>query len=442
MTKDMTADSPLKLIFNFTLPLIFGNLFQQFYSMVDAVVVGRFLGKEALAAVGSTGSLNFMIIGFCMGICSGFAIPIAQCFGSKQIDDLKRYVGNIVWLTIISAAVLTAVTVIFCRPMLIAMNTPADILDDAYIFIVIIFAGIPATFFYNILASILRALGDSKTPVVFLVISSALNIVLDLLLVLVIPMGVAGAGIATGTSQVVAGVACLLFIRKRFDILHISRDDLKPREEYIKYLLSMGLPMGLQISITAIGSVILQVSVNTLGSLAVASMTAANKISCFFTCAYDALGIAMSTYGGQNVGARRKDRLTPGLRAGMLIGCGYSILALLVLIFLGKPMTTLFVSSTETQIIANAYECLVINAAFYIPLTGVNVFRLLIQGMGYSRVAVFAGVCEMTARGLTGLFLVPALGFTAACFASPIAWVLADCFLVPAYFHVLKHVQN
>lgn len=440
MTKDMTSGSPMKLLFHFTLPLIFGNLFQQFYSMVDAVVVGRFLGKEALAAVGSTGSLNFMIIGFCLGICSGFAIPIAQCFGSKQLDDLKRYVGNIVWLTIISAAVLTIVTVLFCRPMLVAMNTPPDILNGAYAYIVIIFAGIPATFFYNILASILRALGDSKTPVLFLVISSVINIVLDLLLVIVIPMGVAGAAVATVTAQVVSGVACLVFIRKRFAILCISREDAKPRGEYIKHLLAMGLPMGLQISITAIGSVILQVSVNTLGSLAVASMTAASKISCFFTCAYDALGVAMSTYGGQNVGACRKERLTPGLRAGMLIGCGYSILALLLLIFLGKSMTTLFVSSSETAIIANAYECLVINAAFYIPLTAVNVFRLMIQGMGYSRIAVFAGVCEMTARGLTGLFLVPALGFTAACFASPIAWVLADCFLLPAYKHVLKSV--
>ncbi|WOC31663.1 MATE family efflux transporter [Caproicibacterium argilliputei] len=442
MTKDMTSGSPMNLLFHFTLPLIFGNLFQQLYSIVDAIVVGRFLGEKALAAVGSTGSLNFMIIGFCLGICSGFAIPIAQCFGAKQMEDLKRYVGNIIWLSVISAVVLTAVTVTFCRQILLAMNTPSDILESAYTFIVIIFAGIPATFFYNILASILRALGDSKTPVFCLVLSSVINIALDLLLIIVFPLGVAGAGIATVTAQLFSGFACLYFIRRRYAILRVSRDDVRPRGAYIKRLLAMGLPMGLQISITAIGSVILQVSVNALGSLAVAAMTAANKISCFFTCAYDALGVAMSTYGGQNVGARQKERLTPGLRAGLLIGVGYSILALLILILFGKPLASLFVSGSETEIISNAYECLVINAAFYIPLTGVNVFRLLIQGMGYSRVAVFAGVCEMTARALTGLFLVPVLGFTAACFASPIAWVLADCFLVPAYFHVLKQVSD
>lgn len=442
MTKDMTSGSPMKLVLNFSIPLIFGNLFQQFYSMVDTIIVGRFLGTNALAAVGSTGSINFFILGFCLGICSGFAIPVAQRFGSKDFQDLKRFVGNIVWLAGGFALLMTVLTVVLCRPILEAMSTPADIIDDAYHYIVVIFLGIPVIVFYNILAGLLRALGDSKTPVLFLVMASLLNIGLDLLLILVIPMGVAGAAWATVISQALSGVACFLFILKKFPLLHVARDDLKPRPRYMRRLLGMGVPMGLQSSITAIGSIILQTSVNGLGSIAVASITAASKLYMLFSCAFDALGIAMSTYGGQNIGAGKPERIGHGLRAGLLIGGVYSLLSFLLLFFFGKPLTLLFVDSSEALIIDQAYQYLVINAAFFLPLTGVNVFRLLIQGMGYSKLAVFAGVFEMVARGLTGLFLVPAFGFTAACFAGPIAWVMADGFLIPAYGRVMKHVKQ
>lgn len=442
MTKDMTSGSPMKLLLGFAVPLIFGNLFQQFYSMVDTIIVGRFLGTDSLAAVGSTGSLNFLIIGFCLGICSGFAIPVAQQFGSKNISELRRFVGNIVWLTVGFAAVLTLATVVFCRPMLVAMKTPENIIDEAYIYIVIIFAGIPCIFFYNILAGLLRALGDSKTPVLFLILASVINIVLDFLLVVVIPMGVAGASIATVIAQMVSGIACFIFIIKKFEILHVSKDDLKIRTEYMARLCGVGIPMGLQSSITAIGSILLQTSVNALGSVVVAAVTAASKLSMFFTCAFDAMGVAMSTYGGQNIGARRIDRLTPGLKAGMVIGSIYAMLALTITVAFGKPLSLLFVDGSEVEILDKAYQFLIINGAFYIPLAGVNIIRLLIQGMGYSKIAIFAGVCEMIARGMTGLVLVPAFGYTAACFASPIAWIMADLFLVPAYIKVMKHVQE
>ena len=441
MTKDMTTGSPMQLILRFTLPLVFGNVFQQFYSMVDTIIVGQFLGKGPLAEVGSTSSINFLIIGFCTGICSGFAIPIAQRFGAKDFVGLRRFLGNILWLTIAFSVVLTVLTVVLCRPLLELMQTPADIIDGAYIYIVIIFAGIPATMFYNILAGILRALGDSKTPVVFLALSSGINIVLDLLLVVVAQMGVAGAAVATVAAQAISGLCCLLFVRKRFEILRFSRDDARLRPDQIKTLIGMGLPMGLQFSITAIGSVILQTSVNGLGSDAVASVTAGSKLSLFFCCAFDALAVAMSTYGGQNIGAHKKERIAPGLRAGMIIGSVYAVIALLILLFLGRYLVLLFVDGGETGIIAQANQLLVTNACFYIPLTAVNVFRLLIQGMGFSKVAVFAGVCEMAARTLVGVFLVPVFGFSAACFASPIAWIFADCFLIPAYFAVMKRVD-
>ena len=442
MTKDMTVGSPMRLVVSFAIPLMFGNLFQQFYSMVDTVIVGRFLGTGPLAAVGSTGSVNFLILGFCLGVCAGFAIPVSQSFGSKDEGELKRYVGNIVWLAAVFSVLFAVVTVALCRPILEWMDTPADIIDDAYNYIVVIFLGIPVTVLYNTLASLLRALGDSRTPVVFLVMASVLNIGLDLFLILVIPMGVAGAAWATVISQALSGVACLVFIWKRFPLLHLSRDDLRPRLDHMARLLGMGLPMGLQLSITAIGSILLQTSVNGLGSVVVASVTASNKLQMLFACVFDALGVSMSTYAGQNIGAKKPDRLGPGVRSGMVIGSVYSLLALAVVLLFGRTMMLLFVDASETEIIRQAYQFLVIQAAFFIPLAGVNVFRLFIQGMGYSKVAMFAGCFEMVARSVFGLFLVPKFGFLLACFASPCAWILADAFLVPTFFKVLRHAKR
>ena len=442
MTKDMTVGSPMRLVVSFAIPLMFGNLFQQFYSMVDTVIVGRFLGTGPLAAVGSIGSVNFLILGFCLGVCAGFAIPVSQSFGSKDERELKRYVGNIVWLAAVFSVLFAVVTVALCRPILEWMDTPADIIDDAYNYIVVIFLGIPVTVLYNTLASLLRALGDSRTPVVFLVMASVLNIGLDLFLILVIPMGVAGAAWATVISQALSGVACLVFIWKRFPLLHLSRDDLRPRLDHMARLLGMGLPMGLQLSITAIGSILLQTSVNGLGSVVVASVTASNKLQMLFACVFDALGVSMSTYAGQNIGAKKPDRLGPGVRSGMVIGSVYSLLALAVVLLFGRTMMLLFVDASETEIIRQAYQFLVIQAAFFIPLAGVNVFRLFIQGMGYSKVAMFAGCFEMVARGVFGLFLVPKFGFLLACFASPCAWILAGAFLVPTFFKVLRHAKR
>lgn len=442
MTKDMTTGNPSRLIINFAVPLIFGNLFQQLYSMVDTIIVGRILGTGALAAVGSTGSVNFLILGFCTGLCLGTAIPVAQSFGSKDFGELRRFVGNTVWLSSFVAVAVAGVTVLLCRDILKWMSTPADIIDDAYRYIVVIFAGIPASFLYNILAGLLRAMGDSRTPVVFLVIASVLNIGLDLLFILAIPMGVAGAALATVISQLMSGMACFAFIAKKFDILHLSRDDLRPRSGYLRRLAEVSVPLGLQNSITAIGSVILQTSVNNLGSAAVASITAANKVSFLFNSGFDALSSAMANYSGQNMGAHRLDRIRQGVRVGMGIGAAYSVAVFGILFFAGRPLCLLFLDSGETVILSQAYRFLLVNAMFYISLTAIYVFRTSIQGMGFSTIAMCNGIFEMAARGLTGLFLVPAFGFSAACLASPIAWIMADCYLLPAYFVVMRRVQR
>lgn len=441
-TKDMTSGSTMKLILGFAVPLLMGMLFQQVYSLVDTIIVGRFLGVSALAAVGATGSINFLIVGFCQGICNGFALPVAQRFGAKDYDGLRKYVGNSAVLSIIFGGAITLITVIACRPILELMQTPADIIDLSYHYIVVIFAVIPAIMLYNILSAYLRSLGDSITPVIFLVLSAGLNIGLDLLFIVTFHWGVFGAAFATVLSQAVSGILCLILIIKKFDLLHLKREDWKLDWGYSRYLLIMGLPMGLQYSITAIGSVILQASVNTLGSTAVASMTAGSKISMFVVCPFDALGSTMATFGGQNVGAGRLDRLGRGLRSAVILGAIYSALILVVLIFFGRDLILLFVSAKEAAVIAQAKQFLVTNAAFYLMLALVNIVRFLIQGMGFSGFAVFAGVFEMVARTLVGLVFVPIFGFTAACFASPLAWVFADCFLIPAFFHCRKKLQN
>lgn len=442
MVKDMTQGSPRKLILSFAVPLILGNLFQQFYSLVDTVIVGKFLGVTKLAAVGATGSINFLIIGFCMGLCSGFSIPISQRFGAKDEKGLRGYVANSAWLGIAAAVVITVLTVALCRQILVWMRTPEDIIEDSYRYIVIIFAGIPVTILYNLTSAIIRSMGDSRTPVYFLTLAAGLNIVLDLFCILVLHMGVAGAAVATVVSQAVAGVSCLIFMIRRFEILRMNGQEARPRRRMMIRLLTMGVPMGLQYSVTAIGSVILQSSVNMLGSAAVAAVTAAGKISMFFSIVFDSLGATMATYAGQNMGAKRADRIRQGLREANIMGCIYAAAAFAVLFFFGRRIACLFVDPTETAILDNVRQMLICNSAFYCALAFVNIVRFLIQGIGYSSLAIFSGVSEMVARGLAGMVLVPAFGFTAVCFANPLAWVFADLFLFPAYFWIMKRVEE
>ena len=441
MVKDMTNGSPSRHILGFAVPMLFGMLFQQFYNLVDTIIVGKTLGVEALAGVGATGSINFMIIGFCMGVCNGFVIPVAQCFGAKKPADLRKYVFNGYICSIVFAIVLTLASVIFCRRILIIMNTPADIIDHAYNYIVVIFIGIPTVFLYNMVSGVIRSLGDSKTPVVFLVLSSIINVVLDFFLILVCKMGVAGAGWATVTSQLVSGLTCLIYMYKKYDILKGDKSERVLDRRFITNLCMNGVPMGLQYSITAIGSTILQAAVNTLGSTYVAAMTAGSKMFNFTCCPFDALGSTMATYAGQNVGAAKIKRLSQGVRSAMIIGSVYSVLSLIALYFTTDYIALLFVNASETTIIALTRQFILASACFYIPLTGVNVVRFCIQGMGFSVFAISAGILEMIGRAFAAIILIPSIGFMGACLASPIAWIAADAFLFPAFIHCAKKLN-
>lgn len=431
----------MRLILGFMLPLLLGMLFQQFYNMVDTIVVGRYIGLEALAGVGSTGSVNFLVLGFVIGMCAGFAIPVAQKFGSKDTDALRKYVGNTVWISVIFAAVLTAATCVLCGDILRWMNTPEDVFQQAYDYIFVIFLGIPITFLYNILSGFIRSLGDSKTPVIFLVISSLLNIALDIFTIVVLGMGVAGAGWATVISQAFSGILCLVYIIKRCEMLHIKKSDLKPDLYYIGRLCAAGLPMGLQYSITAIGTIILQTAVNGLGAVYIASVTAGNKVGQFMCCPFDAMGSTMATYGGQNVGAGEFKRVKRGLFDCILLGIIWSVTALVIAMLFGGDLAALFLDASDPKTAENiglireyARHFLTVNAFFYIPLAFVNIVRFMIQGMGYSQIALYAGVFELIARGAVAIVFVPMFGFDAICFANPMAWVLADMFLIPAFF--------
>ena len=441
MVKDMTNGSPSKHILGFAVPMLFGMLFQQFYNLVDTIIVGKTLGVEALAGVGATGSINFMIIGFCMGVCNGFVIPVAQCFGAKKPADLRKYVFNGYICSIVFAIVLTLASVIFCRRILIVMNTPEDIIDHAYNYIVVIFIGIPTVFLYNKVSGVIRSLGDSKTPVVFLVLSSIINVVLDFFLILVCKMGVAGAGWATVTSQLVSGLTCLIYMYKKYDILKGDKSERVLDRRFITNLCMNGIPMGLQYSITAIGSTILQAAVNTLGSTYVAAMTAGSKMFNFTCCPFDALGSTMATYAGQNVGAAKIKRLGQGVRSAMIIGSIYSVLSLIALYFTTDYVALLFVNASETTIIALTRQFILASACFYIPLTGVNVVRFCIQGMGFSVFAISAGILEMIGRAFAAIILIPSIGFMGACLASPIAWIAADAFLFPAFIHCARKLN-
>lgn len=442
MTKDMTKGSPVRLILEFALPLLAGMFFQQLYNLVDTMIVGRFLGVQALAGVGATGSICFLVMGFCMGLCAGFAIPVAQQFGAGNESRMREFAANGVWLVLAFAAAGTALTVSCCRMILTIMGTPTDCFENAYQYVVVIFSGIPFTLMYNLLSGYLRSLGDSKTPLFFLILSSFLNVALDLLLILVFHMGVAGAALATVASQAISGAMCLLWIVKRVPVLHITRSEWRMQRVRMRELCACGVPMGLQYSVTGIGGAVLQTATNSLGTTAVAAVAAANRVLCFVGVPLEALGSTMATYSAQNVGANRYDRLNRGTLTALCMGIVYSVCAFVVIWYFGRSFTGLFITDAEETLFSYAHTYMVAETLFYSLLTLVNVVRFTIQGMGFSAFAVIAGALEMIARSLAGIFLVPAIGFLGVALGSPLAWIFADAFLIPAYFRCKKRLMD
>ena len=431
---DMTAGNPTKIILNFTLPIFIGNVFQQFYNMADAVIVGKFVGTKALAAVGSTGTIMFLIYGFVVGMTAGFTVLTAQKFGAGDLPAMRRTVAGASFLSLIIGLILTASFMILMRPWLHLMNTPSDIYADAYAYIMIISGGILAQMLYNLLASILRALGNSKVPLYFLILSALLNIALDLFFIIVFHMGAAGAAIATIISQGVSGLLCLLYIIKKVPVLHMTREDWHPTGVLLKKQIQIGIPMALQYSITAIGTMMVQSSLNILGSTLVAAFTAASKIEQVVTQAYVALGTTIATYGAQNMGAGNIPRIRKGFCSSTTIGILYSFAAAALVMTVGKYMSYLFVSEDVALIIDSVDIYLKCVGAFFIPLTIVNIYRNGIQGLGYGLLPMMAGVAELIGRGIVAVIAARQRSYLGVCLASPAAWVLAAALLLVMYF--------
>ena len=440
--RDMTKGNVFNIILGFAIPLLLGMLFQQFYSMVDTIIVGRFIGVEALAAVGTTSSMVFLVNGFVMGLTSGFAVLISQKYGAKDEVGVKEAVASSIILSIIATILVTFISVLSAKPLLTLMNTPSNIMKDASTYIIILYAGNIAIIFYNMMAAILRALGDSKTPLYFLIVSSVLNIILDLVLIINFKMGVAGAAYATVISQGVSAILCVIYTYKRYKILRLKKDDFKVKKKYYRKHLKVGIPMALQFSITSIGIMTVQSAINIFGSTVIASYAASSKVLQLVMQPATTLGVTMATYCGQNIGAKRYDRIKEGVKKCVQISIITSVISAIILIFLGKYFVMMFVSNPDAEILSYAQQVLNISAIFFIPLGLIFVYRNALQGIGDSFIPMMAGVYELVARAIVAFTLPKVLEFMGICLADPVAWFAAVIPLAYTYYKREKSFKH
>ena len=435
MVRDMTVGSPMKLIIGFALPIFLGNLFQQLYSVVDAMVLGRAVGMRALAAAGSTGALFFLVLGFITGLTHGYSILVAQRFGAEDHAGVRRTVANAGYLAAASSLLVTVVSLLGSRALLEAMHTPADIFQDALLYIRIIFAGTVASVGYNMFSGILRALGDSVSPLVILVVSAVANVGLDVLFVVVFQGGVAGAAWATVLAQALSGAMCFAVLR-RLELMRMEREDWHTDKEVILALLRLGVPVGIMNSVTAMGTMLLQSVVNGLGSVTVAAYTAGSKLMNLALQPGDILGLSIGTYVGQNLGAKRLDRIRTGVRQSVFLSLAINVAMGAVLVLFGRELTALFFSDTEEAVIEAAYP--------YFVITGVGVwivgllflYRFALQSLGNTFIPMLSGGVELGMRVGTVLVLARCfdLGFYAVCWAEVAAWIGAGALLMAGYY--------
>lgn len=442
MSKALTAGTPWRVILLFALPLLVGNVVQQLYQVADAWVVGRELGVDALAAVGSTGAMMFLLLGFAWGMTSGFAIPTAQAFGAGDAAGVRRSVGAGVVLTGAATVVVMIIGAFLSRPLLTLMQTPAELLDDATTFAVISFLGGFATMYFNYLAAIIRALGDSRTPLVFLSIACVLNIGLVYVFVALLDGGVAGAALATVAAQVFSVALCLDHVRRRIPALHITRADLRASRADLLEHLRIGLPMGFNASIIAIGSLAVQVRLNTMGADAVAAWTTAARVDGLAVAFLASIGLAVSTYAAQNYGAGLVDRIRQGVREGTFMSIAVSVVLAVILITAGAPIIRSFVGDGEEQVVALAHQFLVINGAFYWALGVLFTLRGALQGMGRTLVPTATGVIELVMRVVAAIVLGGMFGFAGVAWGNPLAWFGSVVLLVPAWYAAVRALRR
>ena len=440
MELDMTKGKPLGLIVKFIIPLVIGNLFQQMYNMVDTIVVGQFVGVKALAAVGATGTIMFLILGFMQGLTTGFTVLVSQRFGAGDIEGVKKSVGAAALLSVIFTVVMTLASVAGMDGILVIMQTPADIYGMSREYIVIICIGMGCTVLYNLMASVLRAVGNSKVPLYFLIVSALTNIVLDLVFIVCFQMGVAGAAWATVISQGLSGLLCILYVGKRVDTLRLERRHLTADVHLMRLQLSIALPMAFQFSITAVGTIMVQAALNMLGSMAVAAYTAASKVEQLVTQPFLAMGMTMATYAGQNKGVNAYGRIRQGARCAVIISTAYALAVFVLIMLVRHELIALFVSENLAEIESYATVYLFLCGSCFTPLGLIFIFRNLLQGCGFALIPTMGGVVELVSRGVVAVVAAWHKSFVGVCLANVCAWLTAGIFLWVAYLLLFRKI--
>ena len=444
MEQDMTKGSPFKVLIMFTLPLAIGNIFQQLYNMADTIIVGRYVGADALAAVGSTGTVMFLLNGFAQGITTGFAVLTSQRYGAKKTEGVKQSVSNGILLSVIGAVFFTAASILFMKPLLHLMNTPENIFADAYCYISLISLGMVANVFYNLFSAYLRAVGNSKMPLFFLVLSACLNVVLDLVFIINFQMGVAGAAWATNLSQAISAVLCAVYIYKKVPSLVPEKRHWRIHRGDTRFQLATGIPMALQFAITSSGTMVMQSAINLFGSEAVAAYTAAGKIHSLLTQGMVAMGQTMAVYSGQNYGKGDAARIRQGVRAALVIEVIYSLVSAVIVYSALEPSLGLFFSGEVdlTAMMPWARTYITICTLFYVPLCTIFIFRNTMQGCGYGFLPMMGGVVELVARLAAAVVAMNIHSYWLACACDPAAWVGAGVFTGVSYLYVMNKVQK
>ncbi|MDM7646513.1 MATE family efflux transporter [Leuconostoc falkenbergense] len=440
--RDLTQGSQAKQILFFTIPLVIGNLFQQLYNFSDTLIVGQTLGVKALAAVGATGSIMFLILGFVQGFTAGLSIITAQRYGARDIAGVRKSMASTLLVSGITTVVVTITSLVIVYPLLKLMQTPAEILNQAFVFIAIILAGIFATMGYNVTANALRAVGDSRSPLIYLIIGMVANIILELWFILGLKLGVGGAALATVLAQLISTVFSFWHIYKYSPLLQVTRSDLKWDSKDIRIHLHAGLPMGFQSSIIAIGALVLQGALNTLGTDAVAATTAAQRIDQVATLPLMSFGITMATFAAQNYGARQFDRILIGVKQALVMSMGFGLFMGIIEILFGDLAVMLFVGSGQHEVLNLAQQYFWANGAFYYILSALFIIRYVLQGLNDAKTPTYAGIAELIMRTVAAVVLVGPFGFFGASLANVLAWVGSLVVMIPAYRKIVKNLKQ
>lgn len=434
--KDLTKGKPIKLIFQFGFPILIGNVFQLLYNLIDTRIVGETLGEQSLAAVGATNSISSLIIGFLLGLTNGFAINVARSFGAKDEKELRKSSAMTVALGVLTTIILTIISITFLMPLLRVLNTPSEVIDQSYAYISIIFMGMIITLLYNICASILRAIGDTLTPLLFLIIATILNVGLDYLFIKGFNMGVAGAAYATLLAQTCSVVMCLIYIWKKYPMLHLKKEDFEIDWRRIKTMYSSGLSMGIMLSLVSLGTVALQSAINTFGTKTIVAHTAARKITEIYMLMFSVCGTTMATYCGQNLGAGKVERIKEGIHKVILITWIWSIIMMIASYTIAPWLVHMVTGSTDPDIIKTATLYLKIDTVFYFVPAMITVLRNSMQGIGDHTTPIVSSMIELVGKVLVVILLVPYLDYMGIILAEPIVWILM---VIPLLIKIKKN---